>query len=69
MAWRKKTQARGARMREAHEWRALACLSPERLVRVREVLARAREVLAEHSRRPRARRGEEPAQKGKVQLR
>lgn len=62
MAWRKKTQARGARMREAHEWRALACLSPERL-------ARAREVLAEHSRWPRARRGEEPAQKGKVQLR
>lgn len=69
MAWRKKTQARGARMREAHEWRALACLSPERLARAREVLARAREVLAGHSRRPRARRGEEPAQKGKVQLR
>lgn len=62
MAWRERAQVRRARMREAHEWRALACLSPERLARVREVLA-------EHSRRPRARRGEEPAQKGKVQLR
>ena len=62
MAWRERAQVRRARMREAHEWRALACLSPERLARVREVLA-------EHSRRPRARRGEEPAQKGKMQLR
>lgn len=62
MAWRERAQVRRARMREAHEWRPLACLSPERLARVREVLA-------EHSRRPRARRGEEPAQKGKVQLR